>query len=87
MSENNGLSARSYLDSAKRAARELATNGKLVTIEDVRAKVGAPPEHVNPTLMGQVFRGKGWVKVGTINASREGRRSSKISQFAFNDAA
>jgi hypothetical protein len=33
--------------------------------------------------MGQVFRGKEWQKVGTINSAREGRRSSKIAQFQF----
>jgi hypothetical protein len=80
---NDSLSSRAYLDQAKTAAKNLGRSGDLVTIEDVRGVVGAPPSHANPTLMGQVFRGKEWTKVGTVNATREGRRSSKISQFQY----
>ena len=78
---NDALTSLAYLTKAKAAAKNLAANGNYVTIEDVRGVVGAPPAHANPTLMGQVFRGKNWERVGTVNAEREGRRSSKISQF------
>lgn len=80
---NDSLSSRAYLEKAKAAAKDLASKDGLVTIEDVRNVVGAPPSHANPTLMGQVFRGKDWVKVGTVNATREGRRASKIAQFQY----
>lgn len=81
MSDNEGLSSRAYLDKAKAAAKRLASDGGFVTIEDVRREVGAPPSHANPTLMGQVFRGSQWERIGTVNAEREGRRSSKIAKF------
>lgn len=81
MSDNNLLSSAEYLRRAKAAALDLGQGGKTVTIEQVRAKVGPPPSHTPPQLMGQVFRGKVWVKVGVTNAERETANSRRISTF------
>lgn len=88
MTTNNDLlSSGEYLRKAKEAAKRLGANGRTVTIEQVRNEVGNPPSHVSPQLMGQVFRGKDWEKVGVANAERETANSRRISTFRLKFAA
>lgn len=59
-----------WLERARATARELASGGRSITIDDVREKC-PPPEGVDPRVMGAVFRPiKDWEVVGYERSSR-----------------
>ena len=53
-----------YLAMARATAEYIAQTRGEVSINEVRQGVGAPPPGVNPNVLGAVFRGKHWRKVG-----------------------
>lgn len=83
MSDNNGLTGTQYARKAREAAVTLGKQNRFVTIENVRAVVGEPPAHVDPRVMGTVFRGKDWEKVDAVVAERGAARNRKIAQFEY----
>jgi hypothetical protein len=70
-----------YLALARKTALSMGSRGKAVTINDVRARVGNPPPRVNPNIMGAVFKGKKWIKVGWVNSGREAAKQRAIGRF------
>jgi hypothetical protein len=58
-----------WLERAREAARCLGADGRVVTIDDVRA-VCPPPEGDDPRVMGAVFRTKHWECLGYARSAR-----------------
>lgn len=68
-----------YLNLTRRVSMELASEGKIITINDVR-DVCPVPEGVNPKVLGAVFRSnKTWERVGYVASARA--HSRPISQW------
>ena len=66
----------------ERVFHELIMQGRDITAEDVTARVGMPPSHVNPNAVGALFRGlcvrHRLTKVGRVKAQRASRHANEI---------
>ena len=71
-----------YLESARKVADSLwRENQQPISTDDIRARI-QPPEGVNPTVMGAVFKSKEWTAVGLVNSKRPEAHGRAIRTFA-----
>ena len=75
-----------FLARAKAVAEHLAYKNGSVTVDEVRAVIGPPPEECDSRIMGSIFR-RGWVKVGYETSRRGVNNGRPIARFALGDAA
>jgi hypothetical protein len=73
-----------WLEQARRAARSAGKNGKLVSIDDVRAVVGSPPTK-DPRAMGSVFESWEWEPVDWIKSKRRECHSRPIQRWRLKE--
>jgi hypothetical protein len=52
-----------------------------ITINDVRAAGVHPPQHIDPRVMGAVFRGDAWECVGYIGSVRRTSHGRPVAMF------
>lgn len=71
-----------WLSQARAVAVDFARKNGRVTIDDVR-KVLPPPEDIDPRIMGAVFAGKQFVRVGYTNSNRATCHKRPISVFGL----
>lgn len=76
----------SYVERAREAAIALASDGRDITIDDVR-EVCPPPDDVDPRVMGTVLRAPLFVKVGYATSSRKTCHARPIAVFRLRGAA
>ncbi len=74
-----------WLAQARAAAAQLGANGRIVTADDVRA-ICPPPDGCDPRVMGAIFAGRQWRKVGYCNSTRSECHGRPIAQFQLVEA-
>lgn len=74
-----------WLADARAIARELGRGGKEVTVNDVRRRL-PPPDHIDPRVMGAIFRGSDWVVVRHERSERSTCHNRPIAVFRLRDA-
>jgi hypothetical protein len=75
-----------YLSRARVAARAVAIREGEVTINEVRQRVGPPPEGVHPNVMGAVFRGREWSLIGYTPATHAAGHARRVGIYVLNTA-
>ena len=75
-----------WIAQARLAARRIACEEGAVTINDVR-EVCPPPEEADPRIMGAVFNGGEFVRVGFEVSSRRSCHGRMIGVFRLKGAA
>lgn len=76
---------RDWLLAARSVAYALAQDGRTVTVDDVRKRC-PPPPGVDPRVMGGVFAGKAWVKLGMASSGRRLCHNRPIGLFRLKAA-
>ena len=71
-----------YIEEARAVAKYLAKH-RSITINDVRERCPVP-EGINPVVLGAVFRGDIWVKVGYQMSDRKVSHGRPIAQWILN---
>ncbi len=72
---------RDYLESARDVAEKLASDGKLVTVDDIRKECPIP-DGIDARVLGGVFREKKWEKVGHKYSTRVAcHKSNRMVQY------
>jgi hypothetical protein len=71
-----------WLTQARHIARQIAQRNGIVTIDDVR-KECPPPPGKDPRVMGAVFAGKDWVRVGYKQSDRRECHGRPVSVFSL----
>jgi len=71
-----------FLEEARQVAKDLASGGNLVTVDDVRVHC-PPPDNVDPRVMGAVFNSKEWEPVNYIRSTRSTCHKRPICQFRY----
>jgi hypothetical protein len=71
---------RDWLEHARTVAFRLGTTGRAITVDDVRALV-PPPAHVDPRVMGAIFRTSDWEPIGYVRSDRRTCHNRPIAQF------
>lgn len=74
-----------WIETARAAARQIATEKGSVTIDQVR-EVCPPPDDVDSRIMGNVFK-SGFVRVGYKNSDRREGHGRAICIFELDKAA
>lgn len=69
-----------WLARARRVALELAKDGRLITVDDVR-QVCPPPPDADPRVMGAIFAGKDWECVDYFRSGRRACHNRPIGLF------
>jgi menaquinone-dependent protoporphyrinogen IX oxidase len=69
-----------WLSAARRVASEIGSDGRTVTIDDVRRRL-PPPSHIDPRVMGAVFVRSQWEKIGYLNSGRATCHKRPIAMF------
>ena len=75
-----------FLAGARAVALELGSQGKPITINDVREPITVPPD-VDPRVMGAVFRTDDWVNVGYTGSRRRACHGRPVAQFLMRSFA
>jgi hypothetical protein len=71
-----------YLERAREAAFAIyRETGRPVNIDQVRERVGNPPEGKSPTVNGSVFNRGSWVPVGDVNSGRSVCHTRRVRTF------
>lgn len=70
-----------WLRRAKLHAEAIAIKQGKVTIDDVRASIGAPPKECDPRINGAVFKGRKWRKVGQVQSTRKECHARPIAVY------
>jgi hypothetical protein len=74
-----------YLAEARKVARKLGTNGKYITVDDVREACPVP-EGVNPTCLGALFSLDGeWMHTGYAVSERKEAHGRRIGLYMLID--
>lgn len=74
-----------WLSQARATARRIASRAGNVTIDEVR-KECPPPKGKDPRVMGAVFAGKEWVRVGFRQSDRRECHGRPVSVFRLANA-
>lgn len=69
-----------WLAMARAVARDLASSGGVVTVNDVREKCPPPPGS-DPRIMGAIFNTREWERVGVQRSGRRVCHARPISTF------
>ena len=69
-----------FLAKARKVAKMLGRDGRIVTINDVRAVI-SPPDDIDPRVMGAVFKTAEWQCVGYTGSSRRVCHGRPVAQF------
>lgn len=69
-----------FLAKARGIALRLAKDGACITINDVRRFI-APPEDIDPRVMGAVFRTEDWVNMGYVGSQRRTCHGRPVALF------
>jgi len=70
-----------YLSKARTVAHYIAQTKGEVSIVDVRQALGDIPNDVNPNVMGAVFRGKQWLKIGHTTTTHEAGHARTVGVY------
>jgi hypothetical protein len=74
-----------WIAGARAAARRIAGEQGQVTIDDVRA-VCPPPDGADPRIMGAVFSGEGFERIGFTASRRDACHGRHIGVFKLRGA-
>ena len=72
-----------YLAKARSTAEYIARTQGEVSINEVRRVLGAPPPSVNPNVLGAVFRGKHWRKVGHTQTTHAEGHARTVGVYVY----
>jgi hypothetical protein len=72
-----------YLQQARDAARAIALRMGRVSINEVRAAVGPPPDGTSPNIMGAVFRTSDWQIVGYTQTRHAAGHARRVCIYAL----
>lgn len=74
-----------WLATARATARQLGRDGKVLTVDDVRAVTPPPPE-VDPRVMAAVFTRKEWERLEYTQGSRAESHGRPVAKFRLRQA-
>jgi hypothetical protein len=72
-----------YLAKARSTAEYIAQTRGEVSINDVRRYLGDPPSGINPNVLGAVFRGKHWRKVGHTQTTHAAGHARTVGVYVY----
>ena len=73
------VKAREWLTLARNTAVLICREKGTTTMDEVKERIGEPPDYVHPNAAGAVFKGKQFERVGVVASKRARNNASIIS--------